>query len=75
MKHKKKLAHSHIHDGIGKKNHLTLGSGEIPLEKRLQLARECGGRAVIETKSIAALKQSVTWLEQSWTGDFSKNNV
>lgn len=75
MKHKKKLAHFHIHDGVGKKNHLTLGSGEIPLEKRLQLARECGGRAVIETKSIAALKQSVTWLEQSWTGDFSKNNV
>ena len=47
-----------------KKNHLALGDGEIDIAQRLKLAEECGARCVIETKTVAALKQSVLWLRE-----------
>lgn len=74
LENREKLAHFHIHDGIGKRNHLTLGSGEINLEERLKLARERNARCVIETKTIDALTQSVLWLERVWNLHEEKNN-
>lgn len=62
--HQERLRHFHIHDATTSSNHLMLGTGEIDLENRLQYARQCGARAVIETKTIAALKGSVQWLRQ-----------
>lgn len=52
----------HIHDAIGGKNHLELGTGEIDLQDKLTIAKECGCRCVIETKTADALRKSVKWL-------------
>lgn len=61
------LSHFHIHDGTRKENgskcHQELGSGEINLNSRITLARECGARCVLETKTVASLRNSVKWLE------------
>lgn len=65
MRHKDRLHHFHIHDGLGRKNHRTLGTGEIDLAQRLGIARECGCRCVIETKTVEALRESVAWLRSS----------
>lgn len=64
MEHKDRLHHFHIHDGLGSKNHQTLGTGEIDLEQRLGIAKECGCRCVVETKTIDALRRSAAWLRE-----------
>ena len=62
--HQEHLIHFHIHDGSEKppKNHLALGDGEIDLLDRMKLAQSRNARCVLETKTIGALKKSVTWL-------------
>lgn len=65
MERKERLYHFHIHDGLGDKNHQTLGTGEIDLHQRLGIAKECGCRCVVETKTIEALRQSVRWLKEN----------
>ncbi|MCH5170652.1 MAG: sugar phosphate isomerase/epimerase [Oscillospiraceae bacterium] len=61
-----KLYHMHLHDANSNgKNHLTLGTGEIDLQKYLNLARNNNCRVVLETKTIDALKKSVDWLERN----------
>lgn len=65
MERKERLYHFHIHDGLGDKNHQTLGTGEIDLHQRLDIAKECGCRCVVETKTVAALRQSVSWLKEN----------
>lgn len=62
MKHKNRLHHIHLHDAEGTKNHLALGTGEMNIEKYINLANEHNCRAVLETKTIDGLKQSVEWL-------------
>ena len=64
MEHQNSLIHFHIHDGSEKpqRNHLALGDGEINLKERLNLAESRNARCVLETKTIAALKQSARWL-------------
>ncbi len=64
LSHKNKLKHFHIHDGRENppKNHLALGDGEINLVERLNVARDCDARCVLETKTIEALKKSVEWI-------------
>ena len=66
MDHQDDLIHFHIHDGSEKPpgNHLALGDGEINLIERLKLAESRNSRCVLETKTIAALKQSVQWLRE-----------
>jgi len=66
LAHQDRLAHFHIHDGKEQppQNHLALGDGEIDLQARLNLARQCGARCVLETKTIEALKRSVAWIGQ-----------
>ena len=60
--HKSRLVHMHMHDALGKKNHLALGTGEIDLEKYLKLAEEENCRVVLETKTVAGLTRSVEWV-------------
>ena len=64
LAHRDHLIHFHIHDGTETppKNHLALGDGEIDLPERLELARSRAARCVLETKTVAALEQSVAWL-------------
>ncbi len=64
MAHKDRLIHMHAHDGKGKVNHQALGSGEIPLYDRLNLAREADATVVLETKTVEALTSSVKWLNK-----------
>ena len=66
MEHQNSLIHFHIHDGLEKppQNHLALGDGEINLKERLNLAENRNARCVLETKTIAALKQSAQWLRR-----------
>ncbi len=64
---KEHLIHFHIHDGTEQppRNHLALGDGEIDLKDRLKLAESRNARCVLETKTVAALKQSVRWLREN----------
>lgn len=66
LENKEKLQHFHIHDGseTPARNHLALGDGNINIEERIALAKECNARCVLETKTIAALEKSVEWLKQ-----------
>lgn len=64
LEHKNRLQHFHIHDAVGGKNHLPLGTGEIDLPWHLALAAEHDCRAVIEVKKVQALEQSVAWLRE-----------
>lgn len=65
LAHKDSLRHFHIHDGRENppQNHLALGDGEIDLARRLDLAKACNARCVLETKTIEALRKSVKWLK------------
>lgn len=58
-KHINKLHHMHIHDACGNKNYLALGNGEINIKEMLKLAKEHNCTCVLETKTIAGLKESV----------------
>jgi sugar phosphate isomerase/epimerase len=60
-----KLTHFHIHDGLNKYDHMTLGTGEIDLSQRLQLAEKNNCRCVVETKTIDSLRKSVKWLRKN----------
>lgn len=64
LKNISKLKHMHLHDAIGKSNHLPLFSGEINLEERLDTARKTASSCVIETKTIEGLKRSVLELRK-----------
>jgi len=59
LKNRDRLAHMHLHDASGKKNHLTLGEGEMDIEACLNLAREQRCRVVLETKTVEGLRRSV----------------
>ncbi|MDT8717688.1 sugar phosphate isomerase/epimerase [Clostridium sp. 19966] len=58
-KHIDRLYHMHVHDAKGRKNHLPLGVGEIDIREKLMLAETHKCRAVLETKTIEGLRQSV----------------
>lgn len=59
-----KLKHMHIHDALGKSNHLPVFTGEIDIIDRLKIAKETKSRCVLETKTVAGLKESATALKQ-----------
>lgn len=65
VKHKDRLHHIHLHDAEGKKNHLALGTGEMDIEKYINLANEHNCRVVLETKTVDGLNQSVEWLKKN----------
>ena len=54
-----RLRHMHLHDARGRGDHLALGTGEADWPRYLSLARERSCRVVLETKTSAALRQSV----------------
>lgn len=60
-----RLIHMHAHDGWDETNHQALGSGEIPLYDRLAMARRAEATVVLETKTVAALTESVGWLNKN----------
>lgn len=62
--HDDRLWHMHGHDARGAKNHLALGDGEIDLAERFTWAMRRNARVVLETKTIAALRQSMAKLPE-----------
>lgn len=63
--HAERLHHLHLHDalrGARKQDHLPLGVGELDLPGCLALADRHNCRVVVETKTAAALADSVAWL-------------
>lgn len=65
MQRANRLAHMHIHDALGRDNHLVLGEGGLDLAKYLKLAKDHNCRCVLETKTVAGLKRSVAWLKEN----------
>lgn len=59
LSHSDRLAHIHLHDASGKKDHLPLGAGDVPLQTYLALAKEHSCRIVLETKTISGLRKSI----------------
>lgn len=62
--HKAKLRHMHLHDALGKRDHLALGSGELDLEGYLDLACETDSSVVVEVKTVTGLRQSMEWIKE-----------
>lgn len=62
---KEHLRHMHVHDSLGKKNHMTLGTGELELSDYLDLAKERDCSVVIEVKTVEGLDTSVKWMENN----------
>lgn len=63
LERENKLIHMHAHDGWDQTNHQILGSGEIPLKERLDLARKTKANVLLEIKTLEALKTSIAWLK------------
>lgn len=56
-----RLRHMHLHDAVGKSDHLPLGKGEINLREKLAQLAE-GGTCLIEVKTVEGLKESLKYL-------------
>ena len=60
-----RLHHMHVHDACdGKKDHRTLGTGELDIPGYMALAAESGSTVVLETKTFDALRESMAWLRK-----------
>lgn len=60
-----RLCHMHLHDAARPgRDHLPLGTGELDIAARLELARKQDCSVVIEVKTAAALRESVRWLRE-----------
>lgn len=66
LQNRASLAHIHIHDAIGKSNHLAVGTGQIDIAEKLKLARMQNARCVLETKTVEGLKMSVSNLRAAY---------
>ena len=67
MERAERLHHIHLHDAKdGAKDHLALGTGQLDLMQYLSLAEARRCSVVVETKTIAGLRESVKWLRQNW---------
>lgn len=64
LAHADRLHHMHVHDAKdGKKDHRTLGTGELDIPGYLALAEKHDCTVVLETKTFDALRQSMQWIE------------
>ena len=63
LSHADRLKHFHIHDCLAeKKDHRTLGTGVLDVKRYLSLAENLGCTAVVETKTVESLKESMAWI-------------
>ncbi len=72
LEHKGRLVHMHVHNAVNSNgtrcDHLTLGEGELDIEKYLSLAEERGCTVVLETKTSDALRRSVEYVKRLFNG-------
>lgn len=57
--HLPRVAHLHLHDARGKKNHLAMGTGDVDFPSLFEMTAPYAGTAVLETKTIEALRETV----------------
>lgn len=63
--HANRLRHMHVHDALLPKNdHLPLGEGAVDLPGVLTLAEKVDATVVLEVKTEAGLRKSLTWLNK-----------
>ena len=56
LSHADRLSHFHIHDCVdGKKDHRTLGTGQLDVQRYLDIAEKLGCTVVVETKTVESL--------------------
>lgn len=61
---RQKLRHMHLHDvKEGNRDHQALGTGQLDIPKYLALAEECAATVVVETKTVAGLRESARWMK------------
>lgn len=66
LEHIDRLKHMHLHDAVGSKDHLILGTGEIDMLNRIKMAEINQCRCVLETKTVDGLKQSAAYLRNNF---------
>jgi sugar phosphate isomerase/epimerase len=67
LSHRDRLKHFHIHDCLReKKDHRTLGTGVLDVKRYLELAESLGCTAVVETKTVESLTQSMGWISKHY---------
>ena len=59
-----RLHHMHIHDVVDGKDHRALGTGELDVRRCMDLAKKHDCTVVVETQTIAGLRQSIGWLKE-----------
>lgn len=63
LAHEARIGHMHLHDCVGNDSHRPLFTGSVDVAGHVARARRLGIRAVIETKTVAALEESVRELK------------
>ena len=61
-KHSGHLKHMHLHDATPTQCHMPLGAGQLDIAALIARAEAANARAVIEIKTIQALRDSVVYL-------------
>lgn len=62
--HADRLRHMHLHDALGDKCHLPLGTGELNIAALLNKAEKAQARVVLEIKTVEALRESAQYLSR-----------
>ena len=63
QRHADRLRHMHLHDATEKQCHMPLGAGTLDIPALLRRGEAAGARAVLEIKTVEALRQSVDYLK------------
>ena len=69
-RHGDRLRHMHLHDATEKQCHMPLGAGELDIAGLIRRAESAHARMVLEIKTVAALRDSVGYLQDRglWHG-------
>lgn len=62
--HQNRIYHVHLHDTLGKNDHLPFGEGEIDILSEINFIKSNDPRVVIEIKTAEALRKAVPVLNQ-----------
>ena len=64
LEHADRLCHMHMHDALGKKDHLALGTGELDLQRKKQIQNKNNSINLIKKKKFAGMTQYDKWEKQ-----------
>lgn len=64
LNHRPLIKHFHLHDATREHDHLPLYTGEVNIDKNLNLADQNQASVLIEVKTVSALYDSVTKLKE-----------